>query len=88
MRWLAGWLAAVLLRMHIDRLERVINMDDLDRHRPQPAQLLRALLVPQTGRKFCISAVPYLLRSNTSVAMFPQLAVVTGHRLFHLKILS
>jgi hypothetical protein len=56
-------------------------MDDLDRHRPQPAQLLRALLVPQTGRKFCLSAVPYLLRNNTSVTMFPQLAAVTGHRL-------
>jgi len=50
-------LVGVLLRMHIDRLECVINMCDLDLHQPQLAQLICALLAAQTNTRFRLSAL-------------------------------
>lgn len=64
-------LVGVLLRMHIDRLGRVINMCDLDLHQPQPAQLIWALLAAQINTKFRLSAFQYALCNHKSV-MFPN----------------
>ena len=65
-------LVGVLLRMHIDRLERVINMCDLDLHQPQPAQLIWALLAAQTKTKFRLSPCQYVLCNHKSAVTFPQ----------------
>jgi len=64
-------LVVVLLRMHIDRLERVINMCDLDLHQPQPAQLIWALLAAQTNTKFRFSALQYILCNHKSAVNVP-----------------
>jgi len=65
-------LVGVLLRMHIDRLERVINMCDLDLHQPQPAQLIWTLLAAQTNTKFRLSPFQYVLCNHKSAITFPQ----------------
>jgi hypothetical protein len=73
-------LVGALLRMHIDRLERVINIRDLDLHQPQPAQLIWTVLAAQTKTKFRLSAFQYVLYNHKSAVS--SHSSVTGHGMY------